>query len=214
MARPLKASPERILAAAAGEFASRGYAGARVDRIARQARVNKAMLYYHFGSKQGIYRALLRSTFLDLATRLDAIAATSGSSPDKLDAAVRGMAGFVETHPFFPAIMLREVADGGTHLDAEALEALASVPRAFAAIIGPGIQAGAFRRMHPLAAYFTTVAPILMYVASRPVRKQLSSRRLIIEAQAPLTPDVFVGDLQQSLRLAFAAPPPARKTSR
>ena len=61
MARPARVSPDRILAAAAVEFAARGYAGARVDRIARRARVNKAMLYYHFRSKQGLYRALLRA---------------------------------------------------------------------------------------------------------------------------------------------------------
>ena len=63
MGRPARVSPDRILAAAALEFAERGYAGARVDRIARRARVNKAMLYYHFHSKQGLYRALLRQIF-------------------------------------------------------------------------------------------------------------------------------------------------------
>jgi AcrR family transcriptional regulator len=51
MARRARVSPDRILAAAALEFAERGFAGARVDRIARRANVNKAMLYYHFMSK-------------------------------------------------------------------------------------------------------------------------------------------------------------------
>ena len=50
MSRPARVSPDAILAAAALEFAERGFAGARVDRIARRARVNKAMLYYHFKS--------------------------------------------------------------------------------------------------------------------------------------------------------------------
>ena len=72
MPRPARVSPDRILAAAALEFAERGYAGARVDRIARRARVNKAMSDYHFASKQGLYRALLRSTFAQIAARLDA----------------------------------------------------------------------------------------------------------------------------------------------
>jgi AcrR family transcriptional regulator len=58
MARPARVSPDRILAAAAAEFAERGFAGARVDRIARRARVNKAMIYYHFASKQRLYRVL------------------------------------------------------------------------------------------------------------------------------------------------------------
>src|SRR3954454_6152126 len=53
-------SRDRVFAAAAAEFASRGYAGANVDRIARAARLNKAMIYYHFKSKAALYRATLR----------------------------------------------------------------------------------------------------------------------------------------------------------
>ncbi len=51
---------ERILGAALKEFAARGFAGARVDRIALRARVNKRMLYHYFGSKAGLFRAILR----------------------------------------------------------------------------------------------------------------------------------------------------------
>ncbi len=210
MPRPLKASPERILAAAAAEFAARGYAGARVDRIARRARVNKAMLYYHFSSKQGLYRALLRGTFLEFAGVLAGLAASGEPPAGKLDAAVRAMVAFVDGHAYFPSIMLREVAEGGTHLDAETLDALAAVPRAFAALVATGREAGVFRPVHPLAAYFTTVAPILMYIASTPVRARLSSRGL----QPALSTEAFIGDLQHSLRLAFAAPAPAPRSPR
>src|ERR1700745_252069 len=115
--RPAKVSPDRILPAAAAEFAARGYAGARVDRIARRARVNKAMLYYHFGSKQRLYRTLLADTFTALALAIAAVAASPATPPEKLDGAVSAMSAFVRTHAFFPSIMLREVAEGGAHLD-------------------------------------------------------------------------------------------------
>ena len=53
------AARARILAAAAEEFAAAGFAGARVDAVARQAGCNKRMLYHYFGDKQGLYRAVL-----------------------------------------------------------------------------------------------------------------------------------------------------------
>src|SRR5882757_9934810 len=109
MGRPATVSPDRILAAAALEFAARGFAGARVDRIARRARVNKAMLYYHFRSKERLYRTLLRQMFTRAAERLRAIAAGDGPSAEKVDRAIAGMAGFIQEHTFFAAIMLREV---------------------------------------------------------------------------------------------------------
>jgi AcrR family transcriptional regulator len=50
---------ERILTAALREFSDKGFAGARVDRIARRARVNKRMLYHYFGDKAGLFREIL-----------------------------------------------------------------------------------------------------------------------------------------------------------
>ena len=50
----------RILSAALKEFAAQGFAGARVDAIARRASINKRMLYHYFGDKEGLFRAVLR----------------------------------------------------------------------------------------------------------------------------------------------------------
>ena len=57
-----------------------------------------------------------------------------------------------------------------------------------------------------LAAAFTTIAPIRMFVASTPVRRQLSSRKIVPGLEATLTTDVFLSDLR-SLQLAFSASP-------
>src|ERR1019366_3646459 len=51
---------ERILSAASKEFAARGFAGARVDAIARRAAINKRMLYHYFGDKEGLFKSVLR----------------------------------------------------------------------------------------------------------------------------------------------------------
>jgi AcrR family transcriptional regulator len=71
MARPVKPNGamaernpertrERILAAAMQEFAANGFAGARVDAIARRAAINKRMLYHYFGDKEHLFREVLR----------------------------------------------------------------------------------------------------------------------------------------------------------
>src|SRR5258708_32139769 len=77
MARPqttvrnLDRTREKILAAALAEFSARGFAGARVDAIARRARVNKRMLYYCFGAKQDLYREILRRKIAERAEWLE-----------------------------------------------------------------------------------------------------------------------------------------------
>ena len=50
---------KRILRAAVQEFSTHGLSGARTDRIAESAKVNKALLYYYFKSKQGLYAAAI-----------------------------------------------------------------------------------------------------------------------------------------------------------
>src|SRR5262245_18775650 len=174
MPRPPRVSPDRILAVAALEFAQRGFAGARVDRIARRARVNKAMLYYHFKSKDLLYRTLLRRMFGLAAQRLDAIAALDAPPAEKIDRVITVIAAFIDEHAFFPAIMLREVAEGGAHLDRATLTALAAVPRAVGAIVQQGVVSGAFRPVHPVFAYFSMLAPVVFYLAGSPIRRELS----------------------------------------
>jgi AcrR family transcriptional regulator len=55
-----------ILAVATEEFSERGLAGARVDEIAAKTRTTKRMLYYYFGSKQGLYLAVLEQAYLGI----------------------------------------------------------------------------------------------------------------------------------------------------
>ncbi len=72
---------QRILAAALKEFSAHGFAGARVDRIARRARINKRMLYHYFGDKAGLFRAILRHK---LAEKVAAAAATPDDPAESL----------------------------------------------------------------------------------------------------------------------------------
>jgi TetR/AcrR family transcriptional regulator len=59
-ARNPERTRERILSAALKEFSAKGFAGARVDVIARRAAINKRMLYHYFGDKEGLFKAVLR----------------------------------------------------------------------------------------------------------------------------------------------------------
>lgn len=83
-------SRERILAAALKEFAAKGFAGARVDFIARRAAINKRMLYHYFGNKEDLFREVLR---LKMAERQAWAETLSGDPAESLafwfDAACR-----------------------------------------------------------------------------------------------------------------------------
>src|SRR5215831_807497 len=121
MARPPAAvssdSRARIVAAAAKEFAARGYAGGSVDRIARAARLNKAMIYYHFASKAALYREILNDMFGAVHARIAAVAASDAAPADKIRRYIQAIADEAEARPHFPPMWLRELAEGGRHID-------------------------------------------------------------------------------------------------
>jgi TetR/AcrR family transcriptional regulator len=66
-------SRTRILDAALSEFAAHGLAGARTDRIANAAGVNKALLYYYFESKENLYLAALEMISAKIRDRTMAV---------------------------------------------------------------------------------------------------------------------------------------------
>lgn len=62
-----------IVAIATTHFADKGFAGARVDEIAAATATSKRMIYYHFGSKEGLYRAVLTQAYRGIrSAELDA----------------------------------------------------------------------------------------------------------------------------------------------
>jgi AcrR family transcriptional regulator len=65
MARDAEDTKRRLLEAAAGEFAERGIAGARIDRIAATAQANKALIYSYFGNKEQLFDAVFNALVVD-----------------------------------------------------------------------------------------------------------------------------------------------------
>lgn len=66
-------SRQKILMAAQKEFAARGFAGARMEAIARSAGCNKAMLFYYFSSKEGLYQTILKEVMGEFFTKISGV---------------------------------------------------------------------------------------------------------------------------------------------
>lgn len=71
-----------ILQVATREFAQHGLPGARIERIVQQTRTSKRMIYYHFGSKEGLYRAVLEHAF-ETVRRADRLFDARAGTPEQ-----------------------------------------------------------------------------------------------------------------------------------
>jgi TetR/AcrR family transcriptional regulator len=200
--RSATASRARILAAACTEFAARGFDGTTVDRIAATARLNKAMIYYHFPSKRALYRDLLTSMFTDLVARVDPLVTAALTPLEKLDAFVERIVEAGQAHPNLPPIVVREMTDGGRHVDTATIKPMVRLLEVMTAIVAEGIAKGDFRKVDPLLVYLTTIWPVMFFLISKPMRTKVSSVSQVDPAR--LTPESFIRHMQSLNRRAVA----------
>ena len=198
--RRARDSREQVFRAAASEFAARGYGAAGVDRIAAKARVNKAMIYYHFGSKLELYVEVLRDMFRAVGVRARALADSSDSPDLKIDAWVVTIVEEASARPWFPPIMLRELASGVPHFDEETLGLMGLVVAAWGDIVAAGQEAGVFRRdADPLLTHLTIMPAVLVFFIRE---RALVSRRPKTGAAvaAPRSRQQFIDHMQHAVR--------------
>jgi AcrR family transcriptional regulator len=104
----------RIVAAAREEFAKRGFAGARVEQIARRAGVNKQLLFYYFHSKRGLFQAVLAQSAGELETALAELASPGGGGPlERLRLTLAAQFEFLARHPEIVALLGQGTRAGG-----------------------------------------------------------------------------------------------------
>ncbi|UQI48826.1 TetR family transcriptional regulator [Streptomyces sp. HU2014] len=105
--RDPEATKARIFAAATAEFAAHGIAGARIDRIAREAKANKQLIYAYFGDKAELFSQVLQRALLDLAS-------ANPVDADDPDGYVDRLMEYHRVHPELLRLLLWEGLEYGT----------------------------------------------------------------------------------------------------
>ena len=192
---PAGESRDRVFAAAAAEFAAHGFAGANMDRIARAARLNKAMIYYHFPGKTALYRAILADMFGAVRTAITAVAASDRRPEDKIRDYVAALAREAQARPHFPPIWLREIAEGARHVDEDTLAYLRDVLVALGGIIAEGVRAGRFQPLPPFMVQASIIAPLMVFFATSGLRDKIA--RLTRTDVSGLSRETVVAHIQR-----------------
>jgi AcrR family transcriptional regulator len=173
---------ERILDAAATEFARSGLGGARVERIAAQAGANVRMLYYYFGSKDELFLAVLERAYATIREAEKALELDQGEP----EAAVRRLVtftwGYYFTHPEFITLLNSENLHRGRHLERSARVSELHAP--FLDMVGRllerGARAGVFRRgVDPMQLYITIAGLGYFYLSNRYTLSAIFKRNLM-----------------------------------
>jgi AcrR family transcriptional regulator len=158
-----------LLTAALKEFAAHGYSGARAERIAKASRRNIRMLYHYFGSKEGIYRAVLENAYF-------AIREEEARLAIDLDRPLEGLIGLLDftyayfaANPEFEALLRAENMMRGKYVSQLPRVAETAFPlrQTLTALIESGQRSGLFRAgLDPCQLYITITALSRFHLAN------------------------------------------------
>ena len=180
--RDPQATRGAILRAATDEFAAHGLGGARVDRIAAKADINKRMLYYYFGNKEALFLAVLEQAYRDIR---DAEQALNLSSVDPVEGIRRLVAftwNYYLEHPEFLRLLNSENLHRAEHLKRS--RDIRAMHSPFVAMIDDllerGRRAGVFRAgVDPVQLYISIASLSYFYLSNRYTLSTIFGRELL-----------------------------------
>ena len=168
--RDPEATKRRILDTAESEFAESGLTGARVDTIASRTDTNVRMIYYYFGSKDGLYRAVLERVYSRMRETEQALQLDTLPPKDAIRRLTEFTFDYQQAHPNFVRLVAIENTHHAEHLSELALIRTmnASVIETISAILERGKAAGLFRNdAEPVGVHLLITALCFFRVANR-----------------------------------------------
>ena len=175
-----------ILSAAEKIFAEAGLAGARTDAIAAAAGVNKAMLYYYFKSKDGLYRAVLEANVEEFHRGAEAVLASGKSAGAILLDYVGHHFSFIGARPYYARLFQRLMMTGDRSV--VRIIRLHFVPlfRKLVTLIEHGVRSREFRTLDARHTAISLVALLVFYFNAAPMAQKIGHIDVFDRAQQAL----------------------------
>lgn len=198
-------SQSTILAAARDEFAEHGLAGARVDRIAERAGLNKRLIYYYFEDKETLFQAVLELAYRDIREQENQLHLLELDPPTAVRRLIEFTWDYYLAHPEFLTLLNSANLHKARHLaeSKRARELNSPVIETLAAVLERGRKEGSFRGgVDPVQLYVSIAGLAYFYLSNSYTLSAIFGRDLLApraraERLSHMT-DVILGYLSRS----------------
>lgn len=163
---------EKIKQAAKEIFIQRGYAGARMEDISKASGINKALLHYHFTSKENLFEQIFDEAFFDIMPRLNAVLQTEGEVLDRIDAFVEEYIRTIRQNPHIPLFVIHELSQNPERL-VQKVTSHSGLPNV-ANLMMEVMQAmseGKIKQYHPMHLVMNVLSMCVFPFVARPIIK-------------------------------------------
>ncbi|HET9105702.1 MAG TPA: TetR family transcriptional regulator [Steroidobacteraceae bacterium] len=170
-----------ILEIARQEFTRNGLSGARIDVIAERTRTSKHMIYYYFGSKEGLYQAVLEAAYAGIREREGKLDLEGLAPREALRRLIEVTFDYDQTHPDFVSLVSMENLHHAEYLQSAPIRETNSVIiRRLEEILARGVRQGLFRSDLDAVDVHMAISSLCFFrVANRHTFKALFNRDLL-----------------------------------
>ncbi len=170
--RDAAATQSKIMQNAMELFAKKGFEGVSVDEVAAASEINKAMIFYYFKNKAGLYEAVMQGVLEAMYKEIVEADKCCQSTLGELKAFITTYASFAKRYPYFPPLFLRELSDNSAHLPELMFESMKKLFVLLSGILQKGEKEGLFKDVIPMIVHFMIIGTINLYVTTDTLRKK------------------------------------------
>ena len=159
---------EKILVAAQKVFTRKGMDGSRMQEIADQAGINKALLHYYFRTKQKLFEAIFNKVFEKIFPDLNTLIQSELAIEEKIGVFIEKYTDILLKNPFLPSFILKEI-----HRDPEFLASVIKNtgvnPKEIFNLLEREMEAGNIKKIDPKEVLINLIALCIFPVAAKPL---------------------------------------------
>lgn len=197
-------SKEKILLAARRIFIRSGSAGARMQEIADEAGINKALLHYYYKNKEQLFELVFNDAFSEFIPKIHSIFSGAGSVMEKIERYVETHLALLINKPDLPMFVLNEMHQNPERFFANFLSKMPGEPpfAHFLKQMEKEMDEGKIRRMNPRDLWINVMSMTVFPFVSEPMLKKFMMmnteeyRQLLLQRKAPI-----VSFIQQAILL-------------
>jgi AcrR family transcriptional regulator len=160
---------QKIIDAARKVFIKKGMAGARMQEIADEAGINKALLHYYFRSKQKLFDRIFLEAFKTLSTGVGSVFFGTESILEKLKKIIDLYMDVLMNNPYLPVFVLGELNQNPEHLQKIIEQNISSILGSFFLELVNEMNNGKIRSMHPVHLILNILGMLILPFIAKPL---------------------------------------------
>ena len=172
--RDSQATKAKIIHTSMMLFSTNGYDATTADEIAKACGINKAMIFYYYKNKVGLYGAVLSHALESIHEEVISKDKEYLHPLEDLETFIKTYALYCEKHPYLPALLLRELSNSGAYLPDVMFDSMRKLFALLSKILKEGERQKLFFNVEPMLIHFMIVGTINLFITTKPLREKSS----------------------------------------